>query len=117
MRMSSESREEDEEREPWKVIGISWPQEKDDDKDQRQRQSKRSGDAIDRRVKSPKVPQELLSVLKEMRRGLVCFRNREHKRDEAKVVERASNCIASPLSSKSSSKNKGEQEFRRFSSC
>ncbi|CAN7073327.1 unnamed protein product, partial [Brassica oleracea var. botrytis] len=34
---SSESREEDEEREPWKVIGISWPQEKDDDKDQRRR--------------------------------------------------------------------------------
>ncbi|KAF3522546.1 hypothetical protein F2Q69_00046047 [Brassica cretica] len=57
----------------------------------------RSDDAIDRRVKSPKVPQELLSVLKEMRRGLVCFWNIEHKRDAVKVVERGTRIQKSQL--------------------
>ncbi|KAF2608496.1 hypothetical protein F2Q68_00043098 [Brassica cretica] len=57
----------------------------------------RSDDAIDRRVKSPKVPQELLSVLKEMRRGLVCFWNIEHKRDAVKVVERRTRIQKSQL--------------------
>ncbi|KAG2305384.1 hypothetical protein Bca52824_034035 [Brassica carinata] len=69
-------------------------------------------DVIDRQVKSSEVSPELFNVLKEMRRGLVRFQSKEHKRDAAKVLDfgsahvlfdellqRASDCIASPTSS------------------
>ncbi|KAF8112673.1 hypothetical protein N665_0062s0025 [Sinapis alba] len=69
-------------------------------------------DAIDRHVKSSDVPRELFDVLQEMKRGLVRFQSKEQKREAAKVldlesahvmfdelIQRASNCIASPPSS------------------
>ncbi|KAF3543962.1 hypothetical protein DY000_02005485 [Brassica cretica] len=69
-------------------------------------------DAIDRQVKSSEVPRELFDVLWEMKRGLVRFQSKEQKREAAKVldlesahvlfdelIQRASNCIASPPSS------------------
>ncbi|KAL0716140.1 hypothetical protein Bca4012_065462 [Brassica carinata] len=69
-------------------------------------------DVIDRQVKSSEVSPELFNVLKEMRRGLVRLQSKEHKRDAAKVLDfgsahvlfdellqRASDCIASPTSS------------------
>ncbi|CAN6813389.1 hypothetical protein HID58_054649 [Brassica napus] len=69
-------------------------------------------DAIDRQVKSSEVPRELFDVLREMKRGLVRFQSKEQKREAAKVldlesahvlfdelIQRASNCIASPPSS------------------
>ncbi|CDY07843.1 BnaC03g47790D [Brassica napus] len=69
-------------------------------------------DAIDRQVKSSEVPRELFDVLREMKRGLVRFQSKEQKIEAAKVldlesahvlfdelIQRASNCIASPPSS------------------
>ncbi|KAL0885360.1 hypothetical protein Bca101_009342 [Brassica carinata] len=69
-------------------------------------------DAVDRLVKSSDVPRELFDVLQEMKRGLVRFQSKEQKREAAKVldlesahvmfdelIQRASNCIASPPSS------------------
>ncbi|KAJ0241906.1 Plant intracellular Ras-group-related LRR protein 5 [Hirschfeldia incana] len=70
-------------------------------------------DAIDRQVRSSsEVPRELFDVLQEMRRGLVRFQSKEQKREALRVldlesahvvfdelIQRASNCIASPLSS------------------
>ncbi|CAH8303204.1 unnamed protein product [Eruca vesicaria subsp. sativa] len=74
-------------------------------------------EAIDRQMKSSEVPQELFNVLQEMKRGLVRFQSKEQKREATKVldlesahvlfdelIQRASNCIASPPSSTAVSK-------------
>lgn len=73
-------------------------------------------EAIGRQSKGHNIPEELFSILQEMRRNFVCFHFKEQKRDALKLldleslhqlfddfIQRASSCLPSLSSSNSSS--------------
>ncbi|XP_010548196.1 PREDICTED: plant intracellular Ras-group-related LRR protein 4-like [Tarenaya hassleriana] len=72
-------------------------------------------EAIAEQTTGSEVPEELFMVLREMKKGLVCFQSKEQKREALKLldlesvhalfddlIQRASSCVSSPPSSNNS---------------